>query len=482
MRTTISFPWILPPPPRPAPQFSVPTLSSSAATPQLLVARWIMFLSVMSAIGLLVLRLAIARPAARIGRPDATVPAKTAPATTAPATSVLRALTRATIAATAIGLIAIPVYLDFAIAEDSLRSVLDLGALVPLYWVTAFGRGYVDLELCFALFAFATGVALWVDRPERPRRSVAELAAGTGVVAAIAAVLLVPAAVGHAGQTSPRGLSVAFDSVHLLAGSVWIGGLIGLLVLWHATGPERRVPVLGVVIPRFSVLALTAVIILLASGTGATVVHMPALNALWDTSYGVAILVKIGLLTLAVALASGNLLRTRPRLAAAGRDAAGAVTAGRLLRRLVSGEAILVTGAVFTAAVLSSLAPPPPAFALGDSALAHVGPGRVAATVNRAGYRLQVLVAPNKAAAPDDFALRITRGGTPVRGAMVTLAFNHLQMEMPQQTYALREVAPGVYRRSAPALIMVGPWSLAFSIAPPARRPFTALIVDQADG
>ena len=55
-------------------------------------------------------------------------------------------------------------------------------------------------------------------------------------------------------------------------------------------------------------------------------------------------------------------------------------------------------------------------------------------------------------------------------------------MEMPQQTYALREVAPGVYRRSAPALIMVGPWSLAFSIAPPGQRPFTALIVDQANG
>ena len=263
---------------------------------------------------------------------------------------------------------------------------------------------------------------------------------------------------------------MAFDAVHLLAGSVWIGGLIGLLVLWFATGPERRVPVLGVVVPRFSVVALTAVIVLLASGTGSTVVHMPAVNALWDTSYGVAILVKIGLLTLAVVLASGNLLRTRPRLAAARRDPAGAASAARLLRRLVSGEAILVTGAVFTAAVLSSLAPPPPAFALGNSALAHVGPGRVAASVTRAGYRLQVLVAPNKAAAPDDFALRITRGGAPVRGATVTLAFNHLQMEMPQQTYALREVAPGVYRRSAPALIMVGPWSLAFSIAPPGTR------------
>ncbi|MDQ6728912.1 MAG: copper resistance protein CopC/CopD, partial [Actinomycetota bacterium] len=272
------------PNPGPAPQFSVPSVSSTAVTPALLITRWIMFLSVMSAIGLLVLRLIVARPAA----------------------GSLRALTRASIAATVIGLITIPVYLDVAIAEDSLRSVLDLGALVPLYRVTAFGRGYVDLEICFGLFAIAAGIALWVDRPDRPRRSVAELAAGTGVLAAIAAVLLVPPSVGHASQASPRGLSVALDAVHLLAGSVWVGGLIGLLVVWAAAGPQRRVAVLGIVVPRFSAVALTAVIVLLASGTGSTVVHMPAVNALWDTSYGVAILVKIGLLTLAVVLASGN--------------------------------------------------------------------------------------------------------------------------------------------------------------------------------
>ena len=103
-----------------------------------------------------------------------------------------------------IGLIAIPVYLDFAIANDSLRSVFDLGALVPLFRVTAFGRGYVDLELCFALFCVAAGVALWVDRPERPRRSVAELAAGTGACWPRRGPAR-PRAAGHAGQTSPRG-------------------------------------------------------------------------------------------------------------------------------------------------------------------------------------------------------------------------------------------------------------------------------------
>ena len=57
--------------------------------------------------------------------------------------------------ASVVGLIAIPVYLDFSIANDSLRSVFDLSALVPLYRVTAFGRGLVKMEICFALFCVA---------------------------------------------------------------------------------------------------------------------------------------------------------------------------------------------------------------------------------------------------------------------------------------------------------------------------------------
>ena len=209
---------------------------------------------------------------------------------------------------------------------------------------------------------------------------------------------------------------------------------------------------------------------------------MPALDALWLTGYGVAILVKIGLLIAAMALAAGNLLRTKPRLRPPRETPSSASPPPGMLRRLISGEAALITAAVFAAAVLSSLAPPPPAFALQNSALANVGPGRVAETVRQAGYTLQVLVSPNKAAAPDSFALRITKNGQPVRGANVTLTFNHTEMQMPQQEYQLTETQPGVYSRAAPALVMVGKWALSFQITPKTGPPFTALILDQANG
>jgi copper transport protein len=460
-----AFTYAVGPNPGPAPQFRVPNISTTATTPQLLIARWAMFMTVMVAIGLLAMRLLIARPLLR--RVEGVS---------------LRALTVAFAVTAALGLIAIPVYLDVSTANDSLRSVFDLSALVPLYQVTAFGRAIVDLELCFALFCLAGAVALWVDRPERDRRSIAELTAGCGALLAAAAVLVVPCAAGHAAQTAPRGLTLLFDWLHLVAGSVWLGGLVGVLVVWFGVPARERVPALSVCVPRFSNVAVGSVLVLAATGVGEAVDHMPAVNALWETGYGRAILVKTGLLGGALLIASGNLLRSRPRLIAAAREPALGDPAARLLRRLVSGEVAVVGAIVFAAAVLSSLPPPPPAFALENSAIATVGPGRVAQTVSHAGYVLEVLVSPNKAAAPDSFALRITHDGRPVRGANVTLLLNHLQMEMPQQEYQLTETHPGVYSRAAPALVMVGRWGLTFQITPPHGPPFTALIVDQADG
>ena len=460
-----AFTYAVGPNPGPAPQFQVPSISATATTPGLLITRWAMFVFVMGAIGLFVLRLLIARPLVR------TVDGVT-----------LKPLTIAFGIAAALGLIAIPVYLDFSTANDSLRSVFDLTALVPLYRVTAFGRAIVDLEVCFALFALPASTALWLDRPERQRRSVAELIALVGALLAAGAVLVVPGAAGHAAQTSPRGLTLLLDWLHLASGSVWLGGLVGLLVVWWTVSTSERVPALSALVPRFSNVALGSVVVVGATGIGEAVVHMPAVNALWETGYGEAILVKAGLLGVAMLIASGNLLRSRPRLIGAQRQPDLGPPAARLLRGLVSGEIVVVIAIVFAAAVLSSLAPPPPAFALENSALAKVGPGRVVQTISHAGYVLQVLVSPNKAAAPDSFALRITKGGQPVRGANVTLLFNHLEMQMPTQEYQLTETAPGVYSRAAPALVMVGRWGLTFQVTPRNGPPFTALIVDQANG
>ena len=183
--------------------------------------------------------------------------------------------------------------------------------------VSSFGRGMLDVELCVALFTASAGLAFWLDRPDRPRRSVAGLLSLFGAAAAGVAILVLPGLAGHAAQTSPRGWSLLFDWLHLLSGSIWIGGLAGLLVLWAALPSARRVAGLVVCVPRFSNVAFVAVMTLIGSGIAASLFHLPTLASLWQTSYGEALLVKIGLLLTAMLLAAVNLLRTKPRLVAA---------------------------------------------------------------------------------------------------------------------------------------------------------------------
>jgi copper transport protein len=428
-------------------------------------ARWLAFLSLMAAIGLFVLRIVVARPVvARV-----------------PGTR-LRAVTIAFGTASVVALLTIPVYVLLSTAEFALRSFWSFGALFPLVRVSAFGRSWLDLELVFALFVAAAAVAIWLDQPERRQRSTAALLALAGALGAAAACLLVPGLAGHAGQTSPRGLSLAFDWFHLVAGSVWVGGLIGLVVLAATLPAARRVAALVVCVPRFSNVAFVSVLVLIGAGTGSAVQQMPTLASFWQTSYGKSLLVKIALLAAALLLAAVNLLRNVPRFKAFGTRPELGAPAASLLRRLVAGEALLVSGAVLAAAVLSSLPPPSKALASIGGAKAHVGPGVVDKVVSENGYRLAIRVSPNRAAVPNSFQVAISRGGRPVRNADVTVDFAMLDMEMGQQAYHLSETAPGTYGHAAPALVMVGHWGLSFQIAPPGQKPFTVLLVDKANG
>jgi copper transport protein len=453
------------PNPGPPPRFVIPSLSETAATPGLITARWITFLSAMTAIGLFLMRTVIARP----------LPGRVAGTR-------LRAVSIAFVASLGVALVATPIYVLLATSQFALRSFWSFGALVPLMRVSSFGRGYLDLELVLALFGVAGAVAIWLDRPGEPRRSVGGLLSLLGALLAAGAALLAPGAAGHAAQTAPRAVALGLDWLHLAAGSIWIGGLVGLLVVWSSLARADRVRGLAVCVPRFSNVALVSVLALLGSGVGAAILHLPTLASLWQTSYGQTILVKAAILLAAMLLAAVNLLRTKPRLVAAGNAPAAGSSTVLLLRALLAGEAVLVAGAVLAAALLSSLPPPPKALAGIGAASGHTGPGPVERVIERAGYRLEFDVQPNRAAVANDFAVRITRNGKPVRGAQVTTTFTMLDMEMPSQAYRLTERSPGVYARSVPALVMVGHWGLGFDIAPPGAQPFSVLLVDRANG
>jgi copper transport protein len=454
-----AFTFAVGPNPGPPPQFVVPSLSETATTTQLLVARWVVFLALLSALGLFVLRAVIARPVVRVVRGIS-----------------FRSLTVAFGVAVAVALVATPIYVLLATAQFTLRSFWDFGDVVPAARSSAFGRDFLDLELVLALFAVAAAIALYVDRPEREQRSVTELLALPAALAAGVAMLLLPALAGHAGEKSPRGLALPLDTAHLAAASIWLGGLIGLVVFWLSVGRAGRAAALAFVVPRFSVVAFCSVLLLIGTGIGQAFEWLPTFASLWETSYGQALLWKIGLLAAALLLAAVNLARTKPRLQA--HDA----SAPLLLRRLVQGEIVFVVAALFAAGVLASVAPPSSALARIQDVAARVGPGPVSEKVAQGPYRVHVRVTPNRAAVENAFQVSLTRNGKPVRGAQVITKFDMLDMDMGEQSYLFRERRPGVFSKSAPALVMVGHWALQFEVTPPGGKPFVVTLLDKASG
>ncbi len=114
-----------------------------------------------------------------------------------------------------------------------------------------------------------------------------------------------------AAQPSGRPMAIAVDWLHLLSASVWIGGLLALLVgIVSITGlqsMQRRV-VYASLIPRFSTLAIGSVLILAITGFYASWLEVGNLSALFNTSYGQTLLVKLILIVPILALGASNLL------------------------------------------------------------------------------------------------------------------------------------------------------------------------------
>ena len=463
-----AFTFAVGPSPGPPPQFVIPSLGESSATPSLVTSRWAVLLAMLAAVGLLAFRLVIARPLLVRGGHERG----------------LRGVTWAAAIALAVALVATPIYLVLSTAEFSLRPSTDLGAIVPLVRDSSFGRAFSDLWLALALLGVAAAIALALDRPGKARRSGEALLALFGAVGCAVAAFAFPGLAGHPSTTSPVGVMLALDWAHLAAASIWIGGLAGLLVLSAATPSGTRVAMLAVIVPRFSRAAIASVAALLFTGIVASIVHLPTLASLWQTNYGLALIAKSVLLLCALALAAVNNLRSRPRLVAAAErnDRELGDGAARSLQRLVLGEVALLVSAVVFAAILTSLAPPSSALAKLGKSDGRVGPGVVARAFTRDGVRIQVGIQPNRAAIDNAFGLRLLRNGKPVRNALITAQLDMLDMSMQQQAYTLPEISPGVYQRRKPALVMVGHWLLGYTIEIPGRKPIHLQVVDKAEG
>ena len=190
------------------------------------------------------------------------------------------------------------------------------------------------------------------------RRPMWPLALGIPVAAAL---LLTIGIAGHAGTLPPVALNLGADLVHLLAVAVWLGGLVGLVLLafpaTRGVAETDRVGLMSPVVSRFSDFAMVAVAVIVASGVLRGYLEIRSIDGLTGTSYGLALLVKLAAFLPLFALGAINNRYTKPRIERAAAEGAPSPQLSTL-RRLVTLEiaaGILILGIT---AALVALAPP----------------------------------------------------------------------------------------------------------------------------
>jgi copper transport protein len=172
---------------------------------------------------------------------------------------------------------------------------------------------------------------------------------GAGLIAV--GMLATPSASGHASVSGPLGL--ASDFAHIAAAAMWTGGLAFVVIALLLAGKDCW-PLATRCVPRFSLLAMGSVGVLIVAGVVNGYLQVRTWRALWETTYGLLLLGKVGLLLPLLALGAYNNRYAVPRLKA---DIASRGEQRRFLQAAGAELAIMVA----VVAVTSVLVNAPPA-------------------------------------------------------------------------------------------------------------------------
>jgi copper transport protein len=310
-------------PPAPANGAGVPV------APELLA--WLQFLGVVLAGGTLTFRALVWAPAARTlgeaGPRDASV---------AIWVGVVGA-----VLSLHVGLIAFLVG-AYPIVGGGLLNFLDT-EIVPIRVATHLGQAWTVMSFAW-LGVLALLLGAWVTPRKRE-----PLLAGAGLLS-----LAIAFGISWASHPASHGtLALAADYVHLVAGALWVGGVVGLVIL---AGVARSLPardrdaLARACLVRFSRRAAPVVVVLALAGAYVALRELPAPSALLTSGYGITLIAKSVVFFGALAVAGYHRRSVIPRIAA------GAAVAD--MRGTLALEAGFLLIALALAATLSQIAPP----------------------------------------------------------------------------------------------------------------------------
>ena len=226
-------------------------------------------------------------------------------------------------------------------AEDALQLPFGkflYGDLSPMA-ATRFGTAFVTMTLGFALVLALVYLAWLLDRV-------------TLLVPAFALSLLFAGGLSVSGHDAvdpgSSWKTELADWVHISAASLWIGALATMAgLLWFGAPALRREA-----FERFSRMATVLIVLVLSAGIYLSIVRLPHLHDLWTQGYGQVLLVKIGLVCVALAWGAFHHFVVLPAL-----DRADTGFLTRIGRSLI-GESLVGIAVLLVAAILVDSRPP----------------------------------------------------------------------------------------------------------------------------
>ncbi len=127
---------------------------------------------------------------------------------------------------------------------------------------------------------------------------------------------------GHAAAAQANGtigpFAIPVDWLHLLAMSLWVGGLLFIALvlmpaIWHAESIQRG-QALVKLLPRFSIIAIASVFTAAVTGSLNADVQMSSWDQFLGTTYGRTLIVKILLFIVMMGISAYHAFRVRPQL------------------------------------------------------------------------------------------------------------------------------------------------------------------------
>jgi putative copper export protein len=138
---------------------------------------------------------------------------------------------------------------------------------------------------------------------QRGRFAARSLAWRTGLVAIGFGLVRTTGMTGHASETARPTLAQIADFVHVLGICAWLGGLAMLL---FGLLSRRKPDELAAIVPRYSKLAMSSVLLIIAAGVVLAWQTLGSVGKLVSTDYGRTLLFKIVVLAVILLVAQGS--------------------------------------------------------------------------------------------------------------------------------------------------------------------------------